>query len=159
MVSKAEAAEAAIVGARLYGLDGKFQYGTDRPETMKFIPFALCLIKREVFEKIGFLPEEYSLGHEDIEFCEKAKRAGFDFAVADIQCLHLRNYSSMSLRSILLKGRGRITSDYRHGNKHIKFETFLQLAKDLSAPLRKWLLDRNPRAFAKLKRARDLIFY
>ncbi|MEM0203273.1 MAG: glycosyltransferase family 2 protein [Archaeoglobaceae archaeon] len=35
------------------------------------------LIKREVFEKIGFLDERYFFFYEETDFCIKAKRAGF----------------------------------------------------------------------------------
>jgi len=35
------------------------------------------LIKRKVFEKIGFLDERYFLFFEDADFCLKAKKAGF----------------------------------------------------------------------------------
>ena len=37
----------------------------------------LMLIRREVFETAGFLDEDYFFSFEDLEFCLRAKRAGF----------------------------------------------------------------------------------
>lgn len=42
-----------------------------------FITGCSILIKREVFEEIGFLPEEYFLYFEETDFCLKAKNSGF----------------------------------------------------------------------------------
>lgn len=46
-------------------------------ENVDFITGAAMLIKREVFEKIGLLPEDYFLYWEDVDFCYKANQAGF----------------------------------------------------------------------------------
>ncbi len=54
----------------------------DRPEFHKNYPSshahgaAMC-VKREVFEKIGLMWEGYFLYYEELDFCERAKRAGF----------------------------------------------------------------------------------
>lgn len=42
-----------------------------------YIAGACMLVKKEVFAKIGFLPREYFLGWEDIDFCISAKRSGY----------------------------------------------------------------------------------
>ena len=44
---------------------------------------ALMLIRRDVFEQIGFFAEEYFFSFEDLEFCLRAKRMGFLTVVAD----------------------------------------------------------------------------
>jgi GT2 family glycosyltransferase len=36
------------------------------------------MIKREVIEKIGLLSEEFFLYYEEYDFCEMAKKAGFE---------------------------------------------------------------------------------
>ena len=44
-----------------------------------FAIFFCVMIKREVFDKIGSLNEEYGIGMgEDIEFCIEAEKAGYD---------------------------------------------------------------------------------
>jgi GT2 family glycosyltransferase/glycosyltransferase involved in cell wall biosynthesis len=37
----------------------------------------LMLVKREVFEAVGLLDEDYFFSFEDLDFCRKARRAGF----------------------------------------------------------------------------------
>ncbi|MBQ4133198.1 MAG: glycosyltransferase family 2 protein, partial [Desulfovibrionaceae bacterium] len=44
---------------------------------LDYINGASLLIRREVFEKIGLLPEEYFLYYEDADLCTAARRAGF----------------------------------------------------------------------------------
>jgi hypothetical protein len=42
----------------------------------------LMLVTREVFEAIGLLDEDYFFGFEDLDFCLKARRAGFATVLA-----------------------------------------------------------------------------
>ena len=49
----------------------------DRIAERYFISGALMLIKRNVFKKIGLLPEVYFFGKEDREFSTRARKAGF----------------------------------------------------------------------------------
>ncbi|MEM5830514.1 MAG: glycosyltransferase family 2 protein [Candidatus Aenigmatarchaeota archaeon] len=41
------------------------------------VTFACVLIKKEVFEKIGLLDETFFAGHEDLDFCHRARKNGF----------------------------------------------------------------------------------
>jgi len=47
-----------------------------------FISGCAMMVKREVFEKIGLLDEKYFLYLEDNDFCQRAKRAGFNLVCA-----------------------------------------------------------------------------
>jgi GT2 family glycosyltransferase len=49
----------------------------DRVARRTFISGALMLIKREVFDRIGLLPEAYFFGKEEWEFSTRASRTGF----------------------------------------------------------------------------------
>lgn len=49
--------------------------------SVDYITGACLLIKREVIEKIGLMPEEYFLYCEDVEWCLKARRTGYKCAV------------------------------------------------------------------------------
>lgn len=53
----------------------KGQY--DTPQETGFILGALMLIKREVLERCGLLPEEYFFGIEDLDYSKNVKRAGY----------------------------------------------------------------------------------
>ncbi len=58
-----------------YGQIDKGQYDTAK-ET-DFITGCCLLVKKQVIEKIGFLPEEYFLYYEDTDWCLNARRNGF----------------------------------------------------------------------------------
>jgi GT2 family glycosyltransferase len=62
-----------------------------------YIPGAAMLIKRAVFEKIGFFDERYFLYFEDADFCERARRAGFKIALAQERLVYHRPSSSTKL--------------------------------------------------------------
>lgn len=47
-----------------------------------YLPGVALLIKKRVFEKIGFLDERYFLYYEDVEFSERARRTGFHLSVS-----------------------------------------------------------------------------
>jgi len=47
-----------------------------------YITGAAFLIKREVIEKIGLMREEYFLYYEDVDWCIRAKRAGYKCVLA-----------------------------------------------------------------------------
>ena len=50
----------------------------DHPVPFAWASFAAIVIRREVFEKIGLMDEGYFLYFEDIDFCRRARLAGFD---------------------------------------------------------------------------------
>jgi GT2 family glycosyltransferase len=55
---------------------------------------ALMLIPRTVFDALGGWDESYRLHVEDLDFCRRARAAGFGVAVAnDVKALHLRGVS------------------------------------------------------------------
>lgn len=48
---------------------------------LDFVNGCSMFIKREVFETVGFLNEDYFFGYEDVDFCLRAKKAGFKVSV------------------------------------------------------------------------------
>lgn len=50
---------------------------SDEPAPFEWASFAAILVRREVFEKIGLMDEGYFLYFEDIDFCRRARLAGF----------------------------------------------------------------------------------
>jgi GT2 family glycosyltransferase len=47
------------------------------PEQVDWLPGASMMVRREVFETIGLMDEEYFLYYEETDFCLQAQRAGF----------------------------------------------------------------------------------
>jgi GT2 family glycosyltransferase len=64
-------------GERHVGAGERDQGQHDRVEERGFISGALMLIRREVLEEAGLLPEEYFFGHEDWEYGVRARRLGY----------------------------------------------------------------------------------
>jgi GT2 family glycosyltransferase/glycosyltransferase involved in cell wall biosynthesis len=51
-------------------------------DTVDAVVGCLMLVRRQVFEAVGDLDEDYFFGFEDIDFCLRAKRAGFETVLA-----------------------------------------------------------------------------
>lgn len=49
----------------------------DEPEQVDWLPGASMIVRRQVFESIGLMDEEYFLYYEETDFCLQARRAGW----------------------------------------------------------------------------------
>lgn len=49
----------------------------DKKKEITFVTGCCMLIKREVVEKVGMLPDEYFMYFEDVDFCVRVKEAGY----------------------------------------------------------------------------------
>ncbi len=49
----------------------------DEPRDIDFAPFCALLIRREVIEEVGLLDEAFFLYYEDMDYCRRAKAAGW----------------------------------------------------------------------------------
>ena len=70
--------------AELFGLGrltGRPRYGTrrdyDRPAAVDEVSGAAMLIARRVIDQLGGLDERFAWGYEDVDFCLRARRAGW----------------------------------------------------------------------------------
>lgn len=80
-------------GEWVYDLGGKVNWWLGRPKHLEsnkkgdrkqevdYVSGCAMLVKQPVFEKIGFLDEKFFLYFEDVDFCLRAKKAGFKIAV------------------------------------------------------------------------------
>lgn len=50
---------------------------SDRIEQVDWLPGASMMIRRQVFEQVGLMDEEYFLYYEETDFCLQARRAGW----------------------------------------------------------------------------------
>ena len=50
-------------------------------QDVDFVPGAAMLVRREVFEQVGLLPEDFFMYFEETEFCVRATRAGWRVVV------------------------------------------------------------------------------
>lgn len=67
-------------------------YGQEEPLPSRlpvdFASGAAMLVKREVFEKIGLFREEYFMYGDDLEFCWRARLAGYEVGLAEDSVCH-----------------------------------------------------------------------
>ncbi len=70
-----------------------------KSKEVDFITGCAIIIKKEVFEKIGLLPEEYFLYFEETDFNFKAKKAGFKIIFTPKTCLFHKVSSSVKYLS------------------------------------------------------------
>lgn len=74
-------------GKWVYDYGGKINWWIGRTKHLKkptkidYVSGCAMLIRRPVWEKIGFLKESYFLYFEDVDYCLRAKKAGFVIAV------------------------------------------------------------------------------
>src|SRR6185436_10315184 len=54
--------------------------GTDPLRVVDAVSACVMLVRREVFEAVGLLDEAYFFSFEDIDFCLRARNAGFQTA-------------------------------------------------------------------------------
>lgn len=67
----------------------------DEPHACDWLPGASLCVRREVFESIGLLDEDYFMYFEEVDFCLRAKRAGWHvWYVPESRVVHLVGQSS-----------------------------------------------------------------
>ena len=68
-------------------------YGRDRSNPPRHAPIdyasgAAMLVKREVFDTVGLFRDDYFMYHDDMEFCWRARLAGFNVGLVDESICH-----------------------------------------------------------------------
>ena len=98
------------------GLGQKFYAGKNLKENevtdIDYLSGCVLLIKREVVQRIGLLDEESAVSGQDLDWCLKARRAGFECVLnPSAKIWHIGSYSlrHMPLRSYALRQE----SDFR----------------------------------------------
>ena len=67
----------------------------DVPERVDWLPGASMMIRREVFEAIGLMDEDYFLYYEETDFCLRAQRAGWQcWYVPSSHVMHIAGQST-----------------------------------------------------------------
>lgn len=99
-----------------------------------FISGTAMLIRKEVFQKIGLFAEDYFLYYEDVDFCLRAKKAGFLLAVAPkAEIVHFAS-STVGKNSPLMQyymARNHLLFAERFAPLFVKFYEIIRLPKTI----------------------------
>lgn len=91
----------------------------DKELMVDYLGGAGFIVRREVFETIGLIPENYFLFFEETEFCLKAKKAGFDIVtLGKSRIFHKRSATIAKYKglSYFFLNRNRIVFVRRNAN-------------------------------------------
>ncbi len=110
----------------------------DKSEPTDFVSGCAMLISQEVVEKIGMFDPKYYLYLEDVDLCERAKRAGFKLWYTPAAYLWHKNASSSgkpgSSLHVYYQTRNRLLFGFKYASFRTKFallrESFKQLLTD-----------------------------
>ena len=146
-----------IIGAKIYDVNGKIwsvggeieknrysghligyekedvgQYNNIKE--IDYIPGTAMFVKKEVFEKVGFFKEDYFLYYEDVDFCLRIKKAGFELAIdSNIEVIHKAS-SSVGLNSKIMQyymARNHLIFVERFAPMRVKLREIVRLPKTL----------------------------
>ena len=107
----------------------------DKPEETDFATGCCILIKKEVLEKIGFLDKKYFLYYEDVDFCQRARMAGYKIVYAPKAVIWHKNAASSdkpgSKIHVYYQTRNRLIFGFRYANFRAKMALFRESLKFL----------------------------
>ncbi len=72
----------------------------DKIEKFPGVTFALVLIKTELIKKIGLLDENFQMGHEDADYCLRARNNNFEVLyIGKIKAIHLEGHTTKLIKN------------------------------------------------------------
>jgi N-acetylglucosaminyl-diphospho-decaprenol L-rhamnosyltransferase len=94
--------------------------GGEQAERVDWLPGASMMVRREVFETIGLLDEQFFLYYEETDFCLRAQRAGWPcWYVPQSRVMHIAGQSTgVTDRTAKPKRRPQYVFDSRHRYFH-----------------------------------------
>ncbi|MFQ6097179.1 MAG: glycosyltransferase family 2 protein [Armatimonadota bacterium] len=82
------------------GLQARLAASPDRTAQVDWICGAALLFRRDVLETVGFLDERFFVWYEDLDWCQRLRRAGYRCVyVAGAEVVHHRRKSAGRIRS------------------------------------------------------------
>lgn len=132
-----------IIGKHI-GVDEVDNGQYNHKKELDFATGAAILVKREVFEKIGLFDEKYFLYLEDMDFCVRAKRAGFKIIYEPEAVLWHKNAASAGGSGSKLQDyyitRNRLLFAYKFAKLKTKLAVLKQVFLDSSNSIKRHAL-------------------
>lgn len=119
-----------ILGKHI-GVDEVDKGQFSKPQEVDFATGACMLVKREVFEKIGYFDERYFLYLEDMDFCVRAKRLSFKIGYEPSAVIWHKNAASTGGSGSKLQDYYFTKSRLLFAFKFAKFKTKLAVLREI----------------------------
>ena len=91
---------------------------------------ACMIIKRKVIEKIGLLDENFFYGPDDVDYCFRAKKAGFNVIYNGLsKSVHIGSYSGLSPKKDMIylnQSYGMMVYTFRHLGFYSRMEIIMR---------------------------------
>lgn len=118
------------------GVDQVDQGQFDHSDKTDFISGCCCLIRSEVFNKVGFFDEKYFLYWEDVDLSLRIKKAGFDIKFLPATFIYHKNAGSSSVGSDLqdyFLNRNRLYFAFKYAGLRTRFAILRESLKNLQS--------------------------
>ena len=124
----------------------------DPPRDVDWVIGNACMLRREALEKVGLLDEEFWQCNEDVDWCYRARQAGYRVVYVDRAAILHKGGSSadMSQKKIFSYGyfiaRNAFTFARKHGNLFQRAKLFVMLWVGVVGRITFFSLDSTKRA-------------
>jgi len=87
------------------GHDGMMDLGFDEPRETPYACFSVVYIKKRVLEQVNIINDDLLEGNyfEDVDFCFRARKAGYSVGVIPVPFIHLESVTKKSQEGMLKK--------------------------------------------------------
>ncbi len=125
------------------GVDEKDKKQYDTIEETEFVTGGAIFVRRDVFEKIGFFDDRYFMYLEDVDFCYRAKKAGFKVLYVPTAEVFHKNAQSAGLgspRQDYYLTRNRMLFASKFLSLRTRFALLREAIRNLAIPARRLAL-------------------
>jgi len=112
------------------GVDEIDKYQFDKFEKTDFVTGCMLFFNKKVVDRVGLWDESYFLYYEDADFCERAKKAGFDLFYNPSIVIWHKNAQSTGGSGSSLHAKYQKKNHLRFGLKYAPLRTKLHLIKN-----------------------------
>src|SRR3989344_3029144 len=131
----------ANIMGKHWGVDQVDRGQFTKRKLITFATGACMMVKRSVFKKIGYFDEKYFLYLEDMDFCVRAKNAGFKIIFEPEAVLWHKNASSSGGSGSALQDyfitRNRLLFAFKFASIRTKFALFRQILGQIRSPIKR----------------------
>ena len=103
----------------------------ERWQPVEFVSGSLLVVKQQVVQEIGLLDEGFGMYYEDVEFCFRARKAGFKVGIDTKQRYTHFEVSKQNAQKATMLARSRLRFLLQHGSAKQKLYELVRLPKTL----------------------------